>query len=99
MRTGILFALSGAAMLAFVGVSNAAPLAATSATNVAIQNAMADEGVTQVHYRKRYHRHHRWNRGHHYGWRHRHHHHRHVYGYAPRHRHHHHHSGVTIRIR
>jgi hypothetical protein len=94
MRTGILFALSGAAMLALVGVSNAAPLAATSATSVAIENANAGEGFTEVHYRKRAHRH-SWNRGHHYGWRHRHHHR--AYGYAPRHRHH--HSGVTIRVR
>ena len=92
MRTGILFALSGAAMFALVGVSNAAPLAATGTSNIAIENAMAGEGLTEVHYRRSSHRH--WNRGHHYGWRKRHH--RSAYGYAPRHRHH---SGVTIRVR
>jgi hypothetical protein len=94
MRSGILFALSGAAMFALVGVSHAAPLAATAGSHAAIENAMAADGATQVHYRHGYHRH-SWNRGHHYGWRHRSH--RPAYGYAPRHRHH--HSGVTIRVR
>jgi hypothetical protein len=90
MRTGTLFALCGAAMLAFVSVSQASPLAASGATNVAIQNAMADEGITQVRHRRHY-RH--WNRGHHYGWRHRSY--RPAYGYyRPHHR-----RGVAIYLR
>lgn len=98
MRTGILFALSGAAMLAFASVSNAAPLAVTGAPAVAIDNAIAGEGFTEVQHRRHWHhhhsRHHRWHRHHRHGWRH--HHHPRTYGYAPRHRHR---SGVHIHIR
>lgn len=102
MRKGFLFALTGAAMLAFVGTSNASPLSASAATNGAVLNSVATDGFTEVQY-KRHHRHgwrhhhrhrHSWHRGrhHHHGWRHRHH--RHVYGYHPYRG-----SGVYIRIR
>jgi hypothetical protein len=90
MRTGTLVALCGAAMLALVSVSQASPMSASGTANIAIQNAMAEEGITQVRHR-RHHRHYGWYRGRHYGWRHRHHHHR-AYGYAPR-------RGVSIYVR
>jgi Ni/Co efflux regulator RcnB len=92
MRTGTLVALCGAAMLALVGVSHAAPLSASGATSIAIEQAFADEGATQVRHRKRW-RHYGWHRGHHHGWRHRHYH-RPAYGYyRPHYR-----RGVTIRF-
>ena len=93
MRTGTLVTLCGAAMLAFVSASQAAPLAMSGASSAAIEHATADEGITQVRYHHHW-RHYGWNRGHHYGWRHRH---RPVYGYAP-YRHHHRH-GVRVIVR
>jgi len=93
MRTGTLFALCGAAMLGLVSVSQAAPLAASGATNVAIEKAMTDDGITQVRYHRHW-RHYGWTRGHHYGWRHRHYP---AYGYYPYHRHH--HRGVRVIVR
>lgn len=90
MRKGTLFALCGAAVFGLVSVSQAAPLAASGGTNVAIEKAMSDDGITQVRHRRHW-RHYGWNRGHHYGWRHRHHHHR-AYGYAPR-------RGINVYVR
>ena len=97
MRPGILFALCGAAMLAFVGASQAAPLSTSNSLagegiRAAIDQAFADEGVQEVRHRKRW-RHYGWHRGRHYGWRHRYH--RPAYGYyRPHYR-----RGVHVYIR
>jgi hypothetical protein len=98
MRTRLLLALTGAALFGLSTISQAAPLSATGAlagapTTAAIDEALGDQGATQVHWRGRG-RHYGWYRGHHYGWRHRHHYP--AYGYYPRHRYH---RGVSVYVR
>ncbi len=83
MRTGILCALGGAALLATTALSQAAPLSATGAA--ALDQALPDARVTQVHYWY-HHRHYGWWRGHHYGW-YRHRHYYPAYGYYRPYRH------------
>jgi len=65
-----LIILSAAAcVIGMIGSAQATPLsAAGTATNVAIEHAMPDQGATKAWNRGR---HYGWYRGHHYGWRHR----------------------------
>lgn len=59
----------------FAGAANAGPLSATGALNstasrAAIDQALPDAGVQDVHWWRHERRHWSWYRGHHYGWRH-----------------------------
>jgi hypothetical protein len=75
MRKFMQFGLPAALLLGFIGISQATPLSASGALAASAEQAMADQGATQVRWRGRV-RHSGWNRGHHYGWAPRRHHHR-----------------------